>query len=274
MYPPPLTARKLARGKTQAYHKALCLLQFTCLLMAGLLPSESPMASPIAKSKNTLQVVVNSAYINVYTGPGRGYPISHALEKGETITLIKSKNDWIKVSTEKGLKGWINRRAMDSTVGVNGEIVRLSIPKRDDYSQRHWEIGVSFGEFENIPSIGIHGAYRLTPNISAELRYTQATGRSSNSKLYSWGLMHQPFPEWRLSPFFTLANGELEISPNSNLSQAQDQQDTFFMVGVGTYFYLTHRFMFRFEYNNYTTLPDRDSNENIDEWKLGLSAFF
>ena len=32
--------------------------------------------------------------------------------------------------------------------------------------------------------------------------------------------------------------------------------------------------MLRFEYNNYTVLPDSNSNFNIDEWRLGLSTFF
>lgn len=271
MYPPLIT-----HNKVPTCHQTRPVLLLLCVLAASLLLNKPAEASNKDNSRvqDSLQVVVNTHYINMHTGPGRGYPIFHSLEKGETITLLKSKTDWIKVVTAKGVKGWIHRKVINNTVGTHGQVVKLGIPERGDYSDRRWEIGVSFGEFESIPSIGIHGAYRITPNISAELRYNQATGRSSNSKLYSWGFVHQPFPEKRLSPFFTLANGELEISPNANLSQTQDQQDNFFMVGVGTYFYLSHRFMARLEYNNYTTLPDRDNNENIDEWKLGLSAFF
>jgi hypothetical protein len=227
-----------------------------------------------SKDKEELKVISTTTYINVHTGPGRGHPVFHVIEKGETITLIKSKTDWIKVKTRKNIQGWVNRRDMDNTVGENGEVVKLGIPNRDDYSNRNWEVGFSIGEFDEVESIGVHGAYRMTKNLSAELRLNQATGRFSNSRLVSIGLVHQPFPEWRLSPFFTIANGQVSISPNSDLSQSQDQDDNFFLVGLGAYYYYSHRFMIRFEYNNYTTLPDRDDNENVDEWKLGLSAFF
>ncbi|MGH1486819.1 MAG: SH3 domain-containing protein [Cellvibrionaceae bacterium] len=227
-----------------------------------------------AKKKDELQVIVTTTFINVHTGPGRGFPVFHVLEKGETITLIKSKTDWVKISTAKEIIGWVNRRSLDDTVGINGELVKLGIPDREDYSQRRWEVGFSLGEFEDVESLGVHGAYRFTNNLSAELRFNQASGSRSNSKLISWGLVHQPFPEWKISPFFTIANGEVTIEPNSNVSTIQDLDDDFFLVGIGAYYYYSHRFMIRFEYNNYTTLPDRDSNEDVDEWKLGLSAFF
>lgn len=255
----PLTAKR-----TDSFCYRLC-----CLVVCLLISSGS-----IAKKEEPLNVVVTSAFINIYTGRGRGFPIFHVLEKGEIFTLIKSKTDWIKVITEDNIEGWVHRNSMGDTVGANGEEVLLGIPERSDYRNRNWEFGIGFGEFENISSLGFHTSYRMTENLSAELRYTQGTGNSSNNKLLSLGLVHQPFPEWKISPFFTLANGQLEISPNSNLSQSQDQEDHFFMAGTGFHYHFTHRFMIRFEYNNYTTLPDRDNNENVDEWKLGLSAFF
>jgi hypothetical protein len=247
-----------------------CSIFLTTIFLACAFISHSASS----KEKEALKVISTTTYINVHTGPGRGHPVFHVIEKGETITLLKSKTDWIKVVTRKGIEGWVNRRDMDNTIGPNGEIVKLGIPDRDDYSNRDWEVGFTIGQFEGIESIGVHGAYRMTKNIGAELRINQATGRFSNSRLLSIGLVHQPFPEWRVSPFFTIANGKVSISPNSDLSQSQDQDDNFFLVGLGAYYYYSHRFMIRFEYNNYTTLPDRDDNENTDEWKLGLSAFF
>lgn len=229
----------------------------------------------IAKKDEPLQVIVNDTFINMHTGPGRGYPAFHVLEKGEKITLLYSKTDWIKAKTAKGIEGWIHRRFMDNTVGANGEIVDLGLPRRDEFNKRKWEIGTSAGAFDNsIEVIGFHTAYRFTKNVSAELRLSQATGRFSKNQIMSWGLVHQPFPEWRLSPFFTLANGQIDVSPNANVSQSQGGQDNFFIMGTGFNLYLTHRFMGRFEYNNYTILVDDDKNGNIDEWRLGITAFF
>jgi len=228
----------------------------------------------VSAKKEELNVIVNDTYINMHTGPGRGYPVFHVLEKGENITLLYSKTDWIKATTTKGITGWISRQNMANTIGPNGEAVELGVPLRDDFSRRRWEIGTAAGAFDNaIEVIGLHGSYRFTKHISAEIRLSQATGRFSNARLISWGLVHHPFPEWRLSPFFTIGNGQIDISANSNTTQ-DDSKDNFFLVGTGLQYYLTHRFMARFEYNNYTTLPDREKNGNIDEWKLGVTAFF
>ena len=238
---------------------------FILLLFAYIAPSAA---------KEPIVVKSTTAYINVHTGPGRGSPIFHVIEKGETITLLKLKTDWIKIITIKGQEGWLNRRDLDNTIGLNGELVDLGIPDRGDFANRKWEFGATVGEFDEIPSIGLHGAWRFTQNLSLEMRFNQATGGNSNSKFYGLGLVHQPFPEWRVSPFFTLSNGTVEISPNVNLSQSQDRSDSYFMAGLGLYTYFTHRVFIRFEVNQYTTLPDRDNNENVDEWKIGLSTFF
>lgn len=259
---PPIIAQR-RRGSCQR----LPIILVSCLLLFN-------SGITHAKPKDKLKVLSTTTYIEMHTGPGRGYPIFHVIEKGETITLLKSKTSWIKVVTAKGIEGWVNRRFMDETIGPNGELVDLGLPNREDFVNRRWEVGASIGEFETIPSIGFYGAYRLTKNISAELRFNQATGSFSNSRLWSWGLVNQPFPEWRISPFFTIANGEVDISPNSSFSQAQDVKDSFFLVGTGAYFYAFNRFVLRFEYNNYITLPNRDENENVDEWKIGLTSFF
>lgn len=257
--------------------KLACILMTSCFLFSAFFSSNTLAQFSFFTSKKSppLQVIVNDTYINMHTGPGRGFPAFHVLEKGETVTLLYSKTDWIKVVTNKGIEGWVSRRFMDDTTGVNGETVELGIPQRDEFSRRQWEMGVSTGAFDNsIEVIGVHAAYRFTNNLSAELRFSQATGRRSSNQLISWGLMHQPFPEWRLSPFFAIANGQVDISANGSASQSQSGKDNFFMLGAGFNYYLTHRFMARIEYNNYTTLPDRDKNGNIDEWRLGVTAFF
>jgi hypothetical protein len=38
--------------------------------------------------------------------------------------------------------------------------------------------------------------------------------------------------------------------------------------------YLARRLMMRLQYKNYVVITDRDDDEEIDEWQLGISAFF
>lgn len=228
-----------------------------------------------AKSKKVpLRVVTTTAYINVHTGPGRGFPVFYALEKGETITLLKSKTDWIKITTDKDIIGWIHRRDMDNTIGALGEVVKLGLPSRDDYSKRKWELGIGFGEFEDLSSVGANAGFRFTKNLTAELRLGQATGTTENNQIFTVGLMHQPFPSWRFSPFFTLATGSITTNVRSDLPQPRDNTSSVYLFGVGGYYYFTHRVMIRLEYTEYNVLPKRDENILVKEWKIGLSTFF
>lgn len=245
------------------------LLSLLLLLGAGL-----GYSLPTYAKKAPIRVVVSTIYIDVFSGPGRGSPVFHVLEKGETITLLKRKTDWIKIETDKGIKGWVRRRDMVGTEGANGELVELGIPDRDDFSQRHWEFGFTSGEFDGIPSLGVNAGWRFTKNLSAELRFSQATGNFSYSQIATVGLSHQAFPEWRFSPFFTLAVGSITTERRAREVQREDNSDEIYLAGIGGYYYFTHRFLIRAEYNQYTSLPTLDENFNLNEWRLGLSAFF
>ena len=221
-----------------------------------------------------IRIKVTSEFIDLHTGPGRGYPAFHALERNEPVTLIKSKNIWIKAVTDDGIEGWINRKDIVNTVGVNGEEVRLGIASIEDYSNRSWEIGFGAGQFDEVPSLGIHGGYRFTRNLMVELQLTQATGNQSKNELIMLGLVHQPFPEWRLSPYFSLATGNITTTARSEGSQLDDDSDEIFMLGTGAYYYLSNRFMLRLQINQYTSLPSENFNTEINELKLGFSTFF
>jgi len=232
----------------------------------------------IAAKQGPIKVIVNATYLDVHTGPGRGYPIFHVLEKNQTITLIKSKTDWIKVflEQENGVikEGWVHRRYMQYTIGVNGELVDLDTPDIGVYKKRRWESGISLGEFQGVAALGVHTGYRFTKNLILEARAGQSTGSSESNEFWSIGFLHQPFPGSRLSPYFTLASGQIKISPNATSIRPVGLKNNYFLVGIGAYYYLSNRIMLRLEYNNYNILPSRNENVNIDEWRLGLSTFF
>lgn len=80
-----------------------------------------------------LQVSVDDAFINVYSGPGRGYPIFHVVEREEIITLLKSRTEWIKVKTKRGITGWIRRDDMQFTLALDGSKPEFPDTKQADY---------------------------------------------------------------------------------------------------------------------------------------------
>ncbi len=220
------------------------------------------------------RATVDTSYIDMRTGPGRGYPIFYAIEQDEIVELIKRRTDWVKVRTRRGKTGWAHVSQMEETFGADGKQLSFNHANKDEYLARRWEIGFNGGDLEGANALGATLGYRFTQNLTAELKLSQATGQFSDSKIGSIAVMHQPFPEWRVSPFFIMGTGIIDTSPDTTLVQTEDRSDTSLLVGAGAYIYMNRRFVLRLEYNNYQVLTSRDENEEVNEWKLGFNVFF
>ncbi len=227
-----------------------------------------------AVAKDPTLVVVDTGYIDVHTGPGRGYPVFHALEKGETIELLKQRTDWVKVKTKRGKKGWVHVRDINRTIGSRGEKVTFSTPGFEQFKNRRFELGFSAGTFEGSDSIDAYVGWRWTKNISVEAHATQIVGDFSDSQMFTANIVLTPFPDWRITPFVTLGTGTIDISPDTTLVSTEDRTNDVLQSGIGFYGYVGRRFVARFQYNNNKLITDRNENEEIDEWRLGITAFF
>lgn len=232
------------------------------------------LAAPLVSADDDPQVTVSDAFINVHKGPGRGYPIFHVVERGEAITLLKSRTTWIKIETYRGRTGWIRRADLIHTLGPDGQAPELHDPQHADYLTDRFELGVALGDFDGADSLTGTLGYRFTNNLTAEVRVAQNTGQFSDSQILGVALLHQPFPQWRVSPFFSLGAGEIKTSPSATLVATEDRNDTLIQASLGSYIHLTGRFFMRVEYTNHMILTSRDTNEEVNEWKLGFNIFF
>lgn len=221
-----------------------------------------------------LQVSVNDAFINVYSGPGRAYPIFHVAEREEIITLLKSRTDWIKIKTKRGITGWIKREDMQFTLSLDGSKPEFSDSAQADYLVDRFELGAAYGDFAGADSLSLNLGYRFTKNLSAELRLSDNTGQFSDSQIIASGILFQPFPELRASPFFSIGGGKIKTSPSSTLVQSEDREDNLLQASIGTYVHLTGRFFVRVEYTNHYILTSRNTNDEVNEWKVGFNVFF
>jgi hypothetical protein len=221
-----------------------------------------------------LVVTVNDAFINVHNAPGRGYPIFHVVERGETITLLKMHTDWIKIKTTRGLEGWIKRRDMSLTLGPDGAAPDFADPKHADYLVDRTEIGAAFGDFDGAKSFNVNVGYRFTKNLSTELRVAENTGQYSDSQIIAIAILHQPFPEWRVSPYIGIGAGTLKTLPSTTLVQSEDRKDHLLQASLGAYVHITGRFFLRAEYCNDYILTSRNTNQEVNEWKVGFNVFF
>lgn len=219
------------------------------------------------------EVRVQSTFVDLHSGPGRGYPIFYVLEFDETLHLLKMRTDWVKVQTRRGKQGWVHRKHMSEMVDLAGQPLDFTEPAYDDYLKRRASIGFAMGDFGGASSMSANVGYRFTSNISTELRVTQAIGDFSDSWVAQANVLHQPFPHWRVSPYFILGAGVINTSPNATIIQTEDRQDTAMLAGVGVFAYATRRIVVRAEYANHYLLTSREENQEIHEWKIGFDVF-
>jgi opacity protein-like surface antigen len=221
-----------------------------------------------------LEVKIADPFIELHSGPGRGFPVFYVEERDQWIKIIKRKTDWFKVETKTGTQGWVHHDQLLLTLTPEGERLQISDPSGEEFLRRRTEAGVLGGDFSGAEVITLYGGYALTRNVSAEVALSQALGAVSSKQFTSLRLTHQAFPEWNISPFFAMGVGNLKSKASSTQAQAQDRSDTVAHAGIGVRGYLTRNFMLRAEYNQYVVFSSDDYNEELREWKAGLAFFY
>jgi opacity protein-like surface antigen len=244
---------------------------FTSLLLMGLSFLGS---STFVCAADPLQVTVNDAYINMYIAPGGGHPIFHVVERGETITLLKMHTDWIKIETARGKRGWIKRTDIFLTLGPDGKVPEFSDYKQADFIEDRVEMGAAFGDFDGANSFDLNVGYRFTKNLSAELRFAQNTGEFSDSEVVAIAIIHRPLPDLRVSPYIGIGTGTIKTKPSATLVETVDREDNVLQASLGAYAHVAGRFFLRVDFTNNYILTSRNTNEEVNEWKVGFSVFF
>jgi hypothetical protein len=226
-----------------------------------------------AGSDKAPRVDVTAAYIELRSGPGRGYPVFHTIERGNEVSLIKRRTDWYRVRTDRGVEGWVNRNELASGTG---DPVLQSLRDRamDDYLARRVEFGFAAGDFDGDSSFTFRAGYGLNEHFLLELALTQVSGTFSSTTLYHGNLLVMPIVSRRISPFFTVGVGRFHNDPKDVLVDAEDTREWAANAGVGVRGYLTRRFLLRGDYRHYVAMVSDDNNEDFGEWSLGFSVFF
>lgn len=255
-------------------HSTHPLTKYSFLAVLSLALTLCVIAVPAQAAKQFLGVTVADPYLELRTGPGRGYPVFHVVDRGETVDVLVRKTDWFKVRADSGKEGWVKREQMLSTLLGDGQTISFEEATEDQYENRRWEVGLLTGNFDGANVISTYGAYSLIPHVSLEIWASQILGNFSNGWMTNFNVVHQTWPEWRLSPYFTLGTGVVHTEPKATLVQADDRTDQMAHVGAGVRLYATRRFIIRAEYKSYVVFTSRDANEEIEEWKAGFAFFF
>ena len=243
-------------------------LAFAAILLACALPDLA------AAAKEYRRVAVADPYLEMHTGPGRGYPKFHIVDRGETIEILKQRTTWFLVRDQQGDEGWVDQAQMQQTLKPDGSKTTFESAQQEDFTNARWEMGVLAGDFGGANVVSVYGGYSLNPFISLEIWGSQVLGNFSNAWTGSVNIVHEAFPDWRVSPFMTLGAGAIRTEPKSTIVQGDDRTDQIGHVGGGFRIYATRRFLLRAEYKSYVVFTSRDDNEEVEEWKVGFAFFF
>jgi hypothetical protein len=239
------------------------------LLMIGVIA-----AAPARAEDADLQVLVIESHADLHTGPGRGYPVAQVVERGEWINILLRRIDWFKVRTQRGKEGWVSRTDIENMATRDGGQLRLRDVLYEDSQSRRFEVGFAGGLLEDDSIMMVRAGYRLHENLTGEFAIGQASGDFSSSMLYYVSVLSEPFPEWRVSPFFSLGLGRFNNTPKATLVGAIKTESNMANVGVGARAYLTRRFVVRGDYRRHVVFIDENRITDYNEISLGFSIFF
>ncbi len=222
----------------------------------------------------TERLQITDPYLEMHTGPGRGYPIHHVAARAEWVEIELRYTDWYKVRTENGKEGWVHRRQLLTTLTDAGVARSFRDLAFDDYLQRKVEVGAGWGHFKKEPMLKFWVGYKLSDSINIEATAGQVQGVFSGTTFWHVNLQLEPFSDQRISPFFAAGMGSFKNIPNTSLVSAIPTNAKLSNASVGVRYYLTERFVLRADYSIYTAFLNDTRSGEYRAITGGLSFFF
>jgi len=224
-----------------------------------------------AAAKN-LVLVVTDPYLEMHSGPGRGYPVIYVIGRDELVTVLYSRTDWFKVRSLRGNEGWVRRADLARTLSESGE--PAPIPPYPDFASHRWEIGAGYGVYNRENLVTAYADFGLTTSLDVEFVVQQAFGTLDNRYITSIGVRHTFIPEWKwFSPTAGIGTAYQYIQDKVPPAPLQKSNEMAY-VSVGARGFITRRFLWRVDWRHYVVFNNQNVYEDLEEWKFGLAVFF
>jgi hypothetical protein len=255
------------------------------VLVLALLGAAPPAAAQWfgfgSAAPSTERLQVTEPFIELRTGPGRGYPVFFVAEKGAWITVELRRTDWYRVravapqgSAPEGRVGWVHRNQLASTLTEAGQGKTFRDVLLDDFLRRRAEFGTGWGRFGGEPALKFWGAYRLGETLAAEVAFGQVQGAFSGTSYWHVGLVSEPWADQRWSPFFTVGLGKFNNIPNTSLVSALPTNANLGHAGIGLRWHIAERFVARLDWSLYAAFVSDARSLEYRAVTLGIGFFF
>jgi hypothetical protein len=247
------------------------------LLLAAWLPSHTLAFSLFGlgstDADDTVILEVVEPYIEMHTGPGRGYPVFHVVEQGETIEVLKRKPDWYKIKTPDNKTGWSRSTQLAHTLEPTGVPVELPEMSRGDYLKSHWRAGFTAGQLEGANTFSVTAGYRPFSWVGIEIEGGKIFDESVTSDFYGGNLIVEPLPDLFISPFLSAGAGKFSLNNRQKVLVDDAGSPSYTRFGGGASYYIGRNFVLRADYRWYSISTD-DGSRGLNAWTLGLNTFF
>lgn len=233
------------------------------------------VAMPAAAQKpRGERLQVTDPYVEIRTGPGRGYPVFHVAAREEWIDVLLRYTDWYKVRTEKGREGWVHRAQLLTTLTELGGTKTFRDIVLEDYLKRRLEFGAAYGRFKSEPMLKVWTGYKVAEPLAVEATIGQVQGVFSGTDFWHLSLLAEPFSDQRLAPFFGIGFGRFRNVPNASLVGIVTTNANLADATVGVRYHLTDRFVARLDYTLYTAFVSERRTGEFGAVTAGFSFFF
>ena len=253
---------------------AALLVALVVTLFFAVSPAHAADAADAKPDAKTERLQITEPYIELRTGPGRGFPIFFVASRAEWIEIELRRTDWYKVRTDGGKVGWVNRQQLESTLTAAGGQKTFRDVLLDDYLARRVQLGAAWGRFKSEPMLKLWGSYRLSETLSAEATVGQVQGVFSGTDFWHVNLIAEPWSDQRFSPFAGVGFGKFKNFPNLSLIGAQTTDAKLAGAVVGVRYHLSDRFVLRADYSLYTAFVADTRSLEYRAFTAGVSFFF
>ena len=240
-------------------------------LLALLASAHAQAPAPAVVSE---QLTVADPFLEMRTGPGRGYPVFFVVARGQAVVVELRHTDWYKVRAQAGQLGWVHRGQLESTLTAAGSSKTFRDIALDDYLSRRVQMGGAWGRFKSEPMLKLWASYKLSDTLSVEADTGQVQGVFSGTNFWHLSLHSEPWSDQRLSPFFGVGLGQFKNFPNQSLVGATVTDAKLAHAIVGARYYLSERFVLRADWSIYTAFVSDQRSTEYRAVTAGVSFFF
>ncbi len=236
--------------------------------------SNDPSDTTKSQEPDVVKLSVIDTYLELHTGPGRGYPIFHVIEQGQIVKVLRRRSNWFYVSDRRNVQGWVKQQGLARTLASTGLPAALPDIQHGDFLAQQGRIGFSLGQLGNAYTSSVSAGYRILSFAGIEVEYGQIFRDLEDGTSYGASIIIEPIKSWSFTPFISkgLAWQDWKKKTVSSVGSNTFHSNSEF-TGAGINYYIGLNFVVRGEYRQVLFTQNNVSTSNT-EWRLGFSSFF